>query len=404
MKKRKILTYLSALFVGICLLFTLSACKNNDEPADSTDSSYNSIDSTESTDGICNHAWEDVSVLKEATCTEAGSVNQKCTECDETRTVEISALGHSFEAWTTDTDKHWQECEHNGCSVKQNEGSHSYTDGKCSCGKCDTSCTEGLTILYNAEADGKMSADIYYVSGYNGSSASVKLPYYYDDGEHGVKPLGAIGENAFAKNTVMTEITVPDTVTYIHYTAFNGSAWYKAQADGIVYVGKVAFIYKGEMPNNHSVVLKEDTVAIAEYAFNSQLHIKSVAIPDSVTVINRYAFNNCTSLETVSIGKNVSFIGAEAFSNCQALTEVTVPDSVKILRNNVFKNCINLKSVTFGSGITQICENIFNTTPQLTSITFGCTKAELEAVVKDVVWYSGCSENLVITCKDGRFN
>ncbi len=399
MKKRKTFKYLSALFVGICLLFTLSACKDTADTDNGNDSG-----STDSNEISCSHTWEDSNVLRAATCKEAGSMEQKCTECDETRTVEIPALGHSFAKWDNDADKHWQECQNDGCSLRQNEGSHSYTEGVCSCGKCDTSCTEGLTILYNEQAGGRMSGDIYYVSSYNGTASTVRLPYYYDDGVHGVKPLGAIGDKAFANNTVMTEIIVPDTVTSVYYTAFEGSAWLAAQNDGIVYVGKVAFTYKGTMPENYSMELKADTVAIAEYAFNSKYYLKSVVIPDSVTVIHRYAFHNCVALNTVSIGNSVSFIGSAAFSECDALTEITIPDSIKILRSRIFENCENLKTVNIGSGITQIYENIFNGNTQLTSITFGCTVAELNEIVKDVVWYSGCSENLVITCKDGRFN
>ncbi len=40
------------------------------------------------------HVWDEGKTLKDATCTEKGSILYTCTECGETKTVEIPALGH----------------------------------------------------------------------------------------------------------------------------------------------------------------------------------------------------------------------------------------------------------------------------------------------------------------------
>lgn len=162
---------------------------------------------------------------------------------------------------------------------------------------------------------------------------------------------------------------------------FDGSAWLAAQEDGVVYVGKVAYQYKGTMPANYTLTLREDTLSIAEWAFNSDQSLKSVTIPDSVVLIDRYAFQNCMQMETLAIGNGVQKIGTSAFFSCQALTEVTVPASVNILRPNSFADCLSL-----------------------TALRFQCTVEELRAIVReDVSWYLGCNKDLVITCKDGRF-
>ncbi len=100
----------------------------------------------------------------------------------------------------------------------------------------------------------------------------------------------SIGDYAFWYCTGLTSITIPDSVTSIGGSAFSNTAWYKNQPDGLVYAGKVAYEYKGTMPSNTSIVLKEGTLGIGDYAFSGCTGLTSVTIPDSVTSIGDSAF------------------------------------------------------------------------------------------------------------------
>ena len=155
-----------------------------------------------------------------------------------------------------------------------------------------------------------------------------------------------IGGGAFNGCSGLTSVTIPNSVTSIGSLAFTSSGWYNNQPDGLVYAGKVAYQYKGTMPTNTSITLKEGTLSITDYAFSNCSGLASVTIPNSVTSIGQYSFQNCTGLTSVTIGSGVTSIGNYAFKGCTGLTSVTIPNSVTSIGDYAFNNCSALTSVT----------------------------------------------------------
>ena len=148
-----------------------------------------------------------------------------------------------------------------------------------------------------------------------------------------------IGACAFSYCTSLTNITIPNSVTSIKKDAFESTAWYENQSDGLVYSGKLAYRYKGVMPNNTSIELAEGTLGFAEYAFSGCTSLTNITIPNSVTSIAEYAFNGCTSLTDIIIPNSVTEIGLCAFSGCTSLTNITIPNSVTSIESHAFNDC-----------------------------------------------------------------
>ena len=195
---------------------------------------------------------------------------------------------------------------------------------------------------------------------------------------------------AFYGCTGLTSITIPSSVTYIgshafeeckalqsvtsignpiiEYAAFDETPYIDNMPDGMVYINNVAYKYKGTMPANTSITIKEGTTHIAG-AFDNCTGLTSISIPSSVTSIGISAFYGCTGLTSITIPSSVTSIGSYAFDGCTGLTSITIPSSVTSIDDFAFYGCTGLTSITIPSSVTYIDSYAFYGCTGLTSIT-----------------------------------
>ena len=231
-----------------------------------------------------------------------------------------------------------------------------------------------------------------------------------------------IDDWAFGGCTGLTEITIPDSVTSIGDSAFYNTAWYENQPDGLVYAGKVAYKYKGKMPENTELILNNDTSGIANGAFSGCKGLIEITIPNSVTNIGGSAFEYCTGLTEITIPDSVTSIGYYAFSSCTGLTAInadvnsnhyssidgvlfnkdksclvsypigksnkkyTIPDSVTSIAIFAFSGCTGLTSITIPDSVTSIGGGAFRLCTGLTEITIPNSVTSIGDVA-----FSGCT-------------
>ena len=152
------------------------------------------------------------------------------------------------------------------------------------------------------------------ITGYLGSKKELEIPSELDG--HSVSTIGA---KAFMFSNI-TEVTLPNSVSYIESNAFNECTALK------------------------KVTLTDYVYTIGEKAFMSCVSLKSVTLPRNLYTLSKGAFEYCTSLKSIKI-PGVYYIESSVFFGCSALESVYFLTKAQHIENNAFYGCSALKDV-----------------------------------------------------------
>lgn len=274
----------------------------------------------------------------------------------------------------------------------------------------DTKTGATFTITVTAPSrDFTFDATTGTIKKYNGNDAVVNIP-----SEINGTPVTTIGNAAFRDSSV-TSVTIPDSVTEIGANAFAGCTnltsvnyiggdWSKLtiqSGNPAVQDAANAPLFDFEFtPDNTAVIVTNykyngaaaDVTIPSRYQgkpvttighaafFNSA--VTSVTIPDSVTSISDEAFINCPKLTNISIPNSVTYIGFSAFSSCTSLKSITLPSSLSTIQSYAFYNCGNLKTIRIPVSVTSIGNNAFADCPSLMTVTYPGSKTQWDAISK----------------------
>lgn len=192
------------------------------------------------------------------------------------------------------------------------------------------------------------------------------------------KSLTRIGDDAFIGCINLMSIDIPKSVTSIGNDAFQGTPWLANKPNGCVYIGSVLYKYKGVMPINTSIAVREGTIEISGGAFNayydsyynlinphSTTNLISITLPKTLTHIGVNTFFGCTGLTSITLPKNITSIQRSAFKDCTGLNSITIPNSVNTLGDYAFSGCASLTSVAIPSSLNNQINRAFMDTPWL---------------------------------------
>ena len=218
----------------------------------------------------------------------------------------------------------------------------------------------GLAFKQNAIA----SESDFEVSDYE---SGVKIDKYVGDADIvvlpesiGGKAVLAIGEKAFS-NAMLRAVSVPDSVTYIEKSAFEGSTAlttlrlpFVGDGKEITYFGH---IFGSNGYSNHAikvpvtlemVIFGNKTAAIADNAFAGCKSLSAVVLPNSVESIGGFAFYECRDLVYVNT-ESVLSVGEYAFGHCDALPKISLEKAGKVGLGALYEcNSLHTLTLTFG--------------------------------------------------------
>ena len=202
-----------------------------------------------------------------------------------------------------------------------------------------------------------------------------------------------IGYGAFKDCSCLSAINLAPSVVRIYHNAFSGTPWYDNLPDGMVYVGKVAYKYKGEMPEGTHLSIKEGTLSITEQAFALCSGLVSVTIPEGITTIEELAFGGCSSLVSVKLPESLTSIGSSVFYDCVSLSSIDIPSGITKIGSGAFARCRSLTSIAIPEGSWYIYPNTFSGCDNLADVVLPESLRNIDSFA-----FMGCSGLQSIVC------
>lgn len=143
-----------------------------------------------------------------------------------------------------------------------------------------------------------------------------------------------------------------------------------------------------------SVTIPDSVTSIHDSAFAYCSSLTNISIPNSVTAIGSFAFEGCTKLESITLPSSLLTISEFLFYDCSQLTTIHIPDSVSSIRQYAFYNCGKLKTIRIPVSVTSIGSYAFDDCPSSMTVTYSGSKKQWDAITKGS--YNGVLENHLV--------
>ena len=314
----------------------------------------------------CGHIWDNGTITKEPTCTEAGTKVYKCTndDCDVTKTETIKALGHNWdngivtkEPTCTDTGTKICTCSRDNVTKTETIKAlgHDYNDNNV-CTRCNDKLENPIFVGYSSSDN-----TLYFASKQKEiKNAGIDLTsdnYYGDISKINFASTSAPWEN----NSNITQITFlseikPTSCSYWFY-----------KLDGLTKI-------------NNIKNLNTCNVTDMSYMFSDCSALTSLDVSnfDTSKVTSMVVmFSDCSSLTTLDVSnfdtsKAVNM--SKMFYNCSALTTLDLNnfDTSKVTNmESMFYNCSSLTALDLSNFDTSKVTNMngmFDGCSKLTSL------------------------------------
>ncbi len=130
-----------------------------------------------------------------------------------------------------------------------------------------------------------------------------------------------VDEMAFANNTTLTKLTLPESITTLGQGAF-------ANCSAMTSINIPAAIQE-----------------IPSACFAQCKKMAAFTLPEQVKTIGSLAFANCAKASKIELNEGITTIGERAFLGCSSIKEITLPSTISKMGGNVFYRASKLTKV-----------------------------------------------------------
>lgn len=156
-----------------------------------------------------------------------------------------------------------------------------------------------------------------------------------------------IGDKAFVGTPALDKLREKSPLVVINNILVDGASA-KGEVtvpNGVVRIAGSAFTARDSEITK--VTIPDSVSEIGDSAFSGCDKLTEVKLPKGITEIPLKLFDGCTNLKSIEIPDSVESIGMWAFRDCKSLTKVTVPDSLEYVGiDDCFDGCDKI-NVTF---------------------------------------------------------
>ena len=207
--------------------------------------------------------------------------------------------------------------------------------------------------------------NIFYIAGLDPLKYLDHVPVnylYHDDKRESIdipnEGIKYIDRSAFFNCASLKYIKIPDSVTYVYSSAFEGCC--KANID----------------------------------------------FGNSLEIIDERAFAHCYALKDLVLPKSLKTISAEAFTMCRDLTRVVLPKDLYYIDTNAFRLCTELNTVEWNAKFVQLGKDIFKDCAQIhkkpININYSYSKRDFTYIVKESLDNFNFDTPIIVKCTDGE--
>lgn len=193
------------------------------------------------------------------------------------------------------------------------------------------------------------------------------------------KGVTSICDGAFAAFTVLTSVTMADTVTSLGKKAFSQCFALSSVrfSENLTIIGDSCFV---ECKTLAAVTIPDNVTEIGAMAFSDCSALVSVSLPDGIDLVGNGVFARCSSLTTVELPAALTKVSPEMFIDCTSLTQITIPDNVFAIGSGAFSGCSALTSISLPRILSTVEDEAFHSCYSLADVFYAGKESEWDAI------------------------